>query len=63
MPYPGPRSFVEVLTGAAMARALGREGGWLRSPYTRGAYEQWAQLELTGQGVPLALMPGATVSR
>ena len=63
VPYPGPRSFVEVLTGAAMARAMGREGGWLRSPYARGAYEQWAQMELTGQGVPLALMPGATVSR
>ena len=63
VPYPGPRSFVEVLTGAAMARAMGREAGWLRSPYARGAYEQWAQMELTGQGVPLALMPGATVSR
>ncbi len=63
VPYPGPRSFMEVLTGAVRAQATGRETGWLRSPYARGAYEQWAQMELAGQGAPLALMPGVAVSR
>ena len=63
VPYPSPRSFVEVLTGAVMARAVGRETGWLTSPYARGAYAQWAQMELAGQGVPLVLMPGVAGGR
>ena len=63
VPYPAPRSFVEVLTGAVAAQATGGRVGWLRSPYARGAYEQWARMELAGQGAPLALMPGAAVSR
>jgi hypothetical protein len=63
VPYPGPRSFVEVLTGAVMARAVGRQTGWLTSPYARGAYAQWAQMDLAGQGVPLVLMPGVAGGR
>ena len=63
VPYPGPRSFVEVLTGAVMARAVGRQIGWLTSPYARGAYAQWAQMDLAGQGVPLVLMPGVAGGR
>ena len=63
VPYPGPRSFVDVLTGAVMAWARGWEAGWLRSPYAGPAYERWAQIELAGQGAPLALMPGVAVGR
>ena len=63
VPYPGPRSFFEVLTGAAAASAMGREIGWLGSPPARAAYEGWRQMGLAGQGVPLALMPGVTVGR
>ena len=63
VPYPGPRSFVEVLTGAVMARAMGGEPGWRHSPYARGAYARWAQMELAGSGAPLALMPGVRVGR
>ena len=63
VPYPGPRSFFEVLTGAAAASAMGRETGWLGSPPARAAYEGWRQMGLAGQGVPLALMPGVTVGR
>ena len=60
--YPAPRSLVEVLTGAVTAR-MGSEAGWLRSPHARGAYERWAQMQLAGQGAPLALMPGVTPVR
>lgn len=59
VPFPGPRSFVQVLTGAVMARMVSRPG-WLSSPYALGGRQQWAQTELIGQGVPLALMPGVT---
>ena len=61
--YPGPRSLVEVLTGAVIVRAMEGEAGWLRSPYAGRAYERWAQIALAGQGVPLALMPGVAVGR
>ena len=61
VPYPGPRSFVQVLTGAVRAVATGGASGWLNSPYARGAYALRAQMELAGQGVPLALMPGLVV--
>lgn len=61
VPFPGPRSFVEVLTGAVMAQAPGGEAAWLASPYAREAYEQWARAELAGQGVPLAMMPAVVV--
>ena len=61
VPYPGPRSFVQVLTGAVRAVATGEASGWLNSPYARGAYALRAQTELAGQGVPLALMPGVVV--
>ena len=61
VPYPGPRSFVQVLTGAVRAVATGEASGWLNSPYARSAYELRAQMELAGQGVPLALMPGVVV--
>jgi len=44
VPYPGPRSFFEVLTGAAAASAMGRETGWLGSPPARAAYEGWRQM-------------------
>lgn len=60
---PGPRSFVEVLAGAVSMRAAGQRTGWLASPYARAAYEQWVQAELVGQGAPLALMPGAAITR
>jgi protease-4 len=63
VPYPGPRSFVEVLTGAAVARAAGSNSGWLGAPYARQAHERWTQMELANQGVPLALMPGVAVGR
>ena len=52
-----------VFAGAVRAQALGRQSGWLRSPYARGAYKGWEQMELVGQGAPLALMPGVVVSR
>jgi len=58
VPYPGPRSFVEVLTGGVAAQAVGREGAWPGSPYARTAYARWAEIELANQGAPLALMPG-----
>ena len=61
VPYPRPRSFVQVLTGAVRAVATGGASGWLNSPYARGAYALRAQMELAGQGVPLALMPGLVV--
>ena len=61
VPYPGPRSFVDVLTGAVRAVATGGASGWLNSPYARGAYALRGQMELAGQGVPLALMPGLVV--
>ena len=61
VPFPGPRSFVEVLTGAVMAQAPGGKAAWLASPYAREAYEQWARAELAGRGVPLALMPAVVV--
>lgn len=61
VPFPGPRSFVEVLTGAVRAQALGGEAARLASPYARGVFEQWARAELAGQGVPLALMPALVV--
>ena len=63
VPYPAPRSFVEVLTGAVMARAMGGESGWPAAPYARAAYSHWAQMELAGSGAPLALMPGVAVGR
>ena len=63
VPYPGPRSFVEVLTGAVAAGAAGPEGAWLRTPFIRGTHERWAQMQLAGQGVPLALMPGVAIDR
>ena len=61
VPYPGPRSFVDVLTGAVRAVATGGASGWLNSPSARGAYALRGQMELAGQGVPLALMPGLVV--
>ena len=64
VPYPGPRSFVEVLTGAVAARATGAGPAWLRGPYARQAYDRWTgELELAADGAPLALMPGFAVSR
>lgn len=61
VPFPGPRSFVEVLTGAVRAQALGGEAARLAAPYARGVFEQWARAELAGQGVPLVLMPALVV--
>ena len=61
VPYPGPRSFVDVLTGAVRAVGTGGASGWLNSPSARGAYALRGQMELAGQGVPLALMPGLVV--
>ena len=58
VPYPSPRSFFEVLTGAVAARAAGARPAWPWAPYARRARERWAGMELAGQGVPLALMPG-----
>lgn len=58
VPYPSPRSFFEVLTGAVAARAAGTRPAWPWAPYARRARERWAEMELAGQGVPLALMPG-----
>ena len=58
VPYPGPRSFFDVLSGAVAARAAGAGPAWLRSPYARRAHERWTRMQLAGQGVPLALMPG-----
>ena len=63
VPYPGPRSIVEVLTGAVSARAMGAQVGWLRSPYAQVAHERWARMQLAEQGAPLALMPGVAVGR
>ncbi len=63
VPYPGPRSFVEVLTGAAGARATRSGPGWLRGPYARQAYGRWTGMELAADGAPLALMPGVAVRR
>ncbi len=58
VPYPAPRSFFEVLTGAVAARAAGARPAWPWAPYARLARERRAGMELAGQGVPLALMPG-----
>ena len=58
VPYPGPRSLLDVLSGAV--RMQGRPlppAGWLESPYARAARVLWAQTQLAGQAVPLALMP------
>ncbi len=63
VPYPAPRSFVEVLTGVVAAQALKRDGVGLLQPYARLAHERWEQMELAGQGVPLALMPGVAPTR
>ena len=59
VPYPGRRSFLEVLAGGGVTQALGRRAAWPVSPHARTAYERWAEMELAGRGVPLALMPGA----
>ena len=63
VPYPSPPSLVEVLTGVVRAQTVGPDHAWLRSPYAREAYTRWGRMELAGQGVPLALMPGVAVSR
>ena len=58
VPYPGPRSLLDVLSGAV--RMQGRPlppAGWLESPYARAARVLWAQTQLAGTAVPLALMP------
>ena len=61
VPYPGPRSFLDVLSGAVRVRATPMPAGWLASPYARTARALWAQAHLAGQAVPLALMPDALV--
>lgn len=60
VPYPGPRSLLDVLSGAVrmQVRPL-PPAGWLESPYARAARMLWTQTELAGQAVPLALMPDA----
>lgn len=56
--YPGPRSLLDVLGGAVRAQARPLPAaGWLASPYARAARMLWAQTQLAGQAVPLALMP------
>lgn len=56
--YPGPRSLLDVLGGTVRTQARPLPAaGWLASPYARAARMLWAQTQLAGQAVPLALMP------